>query len=331
MRLFPIALLASCALAQLPSSLKTFGTGVSQGVIDHQERSLFQYKVSAGSSHAVMTHFWITGGPSIDTSVISYYLDGESTPSIQFQPALACGTWWDYTSGVPWSTDYISKEATGGGWSMRIRVPFQQSINITYRSFLLSTKDTIYMIVRGTENLPITIGGIQLPTTARLQLQKNNVTLKPLEFLTVGSSNRGTRGAFFMFTLAFYAPNLNTLEGCPHFYVGDQQFPGLIVATGTEDAFNSAYYYSAGEYRGNEAGLTHISFAGPNYTNATLSTYRIYDRDPLYFDDGFQYVWRNGDVTDPATGLKCTSLTGSPVGNPQTAQVITYGWSYYWA
>lgn len=73
---------------------------------------------------------------------------------------------------APWSTKWFGKLAKSGAWSNKFRVPFQKSINITYRAGPgQPASDVIYMIVRGAENLPITIGGVTLPTTARMNLQ----------------------------------------------------------------------------------------------------------------------------------------------------------------
>ena len=45
-----------------------------------------------GATHGVLHHFWTTGGQhQIDRIHVHYYIDGEKTPSISFQPALMCG------------------------------------------------------------------------------------------------------------------------------------------------------------------------------------------------------------------------------------------------
>ena len=54
------------------------------------------------------------------------------------------------------------------------RVPFQKSIRITGRLPAGSGDNKIiWIIVRGTENLPTSFQGFQLPPNARLILQKN--------------------------------------------------------------------------------------------------------------------------------------------------------------
>jgi hypothetical protein len=66
------------------------------------------YTLSEGSSFGVLTHFWTAGDPGrisfilfriiylccfleIDESIFSYYIDGESVPSIQFVTHMLAG------------------------------------------------------------------------------------------------------------------------------------------------------------------------------------------------------------------------------------------------
>lgn len=94
--------------------------------------------------------------------------------------------------------------------------------------------------VRGAENLPINIGGVPVPTSARLNVQVTNMTLQPLEFAPVAAAPRGTNGVLALHTLSFTAPNLNSLEGCYHAYTpGNASFPGMLLSSGTEDYFDS--------------------------------------------------------------------------------------------
>ena len=61
------------------------------------------------------------------------------------------------------------------------------------------------------------------------------------------------------------------------------------------------------------------------------SGYRFFEMDPIVFSDGFRFQWRNGDVTDPATGLKCTlEVGGEAVGSPTASNISSYAWYYTW-
>ena len=92
----------------------------------------------------------------------------------------------------------------------------------------------------GVENLPLSIGGVQMPPTARLHLHRiEGITYKPLDWVHLLDVPSG-RGAVLANTLAFESPSQNTLEGCIHAYTPHSaKFPGVIVATGTEVHFNS--------------------------------------------------------------------------------------------
>ena len=53
-------------------------------------------------------------------------------------------------------------------------------------------------------------------------------------------------GLVYMTTLAVTSGNLNFLEACYHLHTPhDAPFPGVVLSTGTEDYFDSAYVHSA--------------------------------------------------------------------------------------
>ena len=77
---------------------------------------------------------------------------------------------------------------------------------------------------------------------------------------------------------------------------------------------------NAGPFHGPTSGLTHLS----STPTTQLSAYRFHTADPLAFSAGIRMVFRNGDTTDPATGLKCTLETGgSTAGSPTAANMTT--------
>ena len=51
---------------------------------------LVNHTLSATATHGVLHHFWET---SADDIWVEYFLDGETTPSISFQPSMMCGAW----------------------------------------------------------------------------------------------------------------------------------------------------------------------------------------------------------------------------------------------
>lgn len=307
--------------------------GLSQATIETYETELFKWTVAEGH-YGVMTHFWMTAkSPVPDGTLVRYYIDGEKTASIQFLPPLACGTALGASSddSSPWGTKWFGKGAKDGAWFHNFRVPFQ-SIRITIQH-LTGTHNGMYFIVRGTRDLPINIGGIDVPVAARkarLQLQVFDKEVEPLEYVPVVDVEAGKSGLLFMSTLAVKSGNKNFLEGCYHAYTPhDQAFPGTIVSTGTEDYYDSAWYFNAGEFTLPVSGFTHLE---GNRSTLSWSAYRFHEMDPMPFTNGFRFVWRNGDATDPSTGLKCAIEDGGKVvGSPTKSEITAYAWVYTWS
>jgi len=305
------------------TSNKAFGTGYSGGTIDQTEKWIFEHFLAPGDI-GVLTHFWLTYGSNVDPgTIIRYYIDGEQNASIVFEPSMACGVGF-YDTQAPWGTSNFGKGASDGSWFNNFKIPFQKSLVVTAQN-TLGSFGGFYIIVRGATNIPVTVGGVALPNTARMNLFVTNLTAQPLDLVTMANVPSGP-GAMWMHTLSVSSGDLNCLEGCYHAYFDGDSFPGTLLATGTEDYFDSGWYFNAGEFHFPVAGYTH--YDGSN--GITLSAYRFHDMDPLFFDDGFQFVWRNGDRLDPA-GIKCMALDeGTIVGTPTATDVLAYTWVYTW-
>jgi len=213
------------------------------------------------------------------------------------------------------------------------KIPFGKSIRITAQTVSGTTYGGWYIIVRGALDIPLTIGDVTLPKEARLQLQKFEGPLKPLEVLDVASVPAGYEGQFFMSALSVNnsgVGRLNFLEGCYHMYdPPSQAFPGTVLSTGTEDYYDSGWYFNAGEFHMPVSGFTHMKQA-PGVTE--WSAYRFHDMDPLRFRDGFRLTWRCGDQVslDPKVGKCYTQTGGRTVGTPTCDHVVSYAWVYTW-
>ena len=230
---------------------------------------------------------------------------------------------------APWGNKWFGKGAKTGGWFHNFRIPFFKSLRVTAELPSDMEHATLWTIVRGQVNLPIMIEGIQIPTNARMVLQKKNLTnVAPLAFVDVVDQPSGS-GLVFMHTLSVATPSLNFLEGCYHMYSPyNQSFPGLLLSTGTEDFFDSAFYFNAGQFHMDVSGFTHWE---ANDGNVEFSAYRMQHMDPLVFRDGVKITWRNGDMYSTETGEKCfTEAGGKIVGTPKPAQVQSYSWLYVW-
>lgn len=91
-----------------PTGIVPFGSAISQGRLTQTETQLFNHTLSAGATHGVITHWWITGGASMDHAILSFYLDGETTPSIRINPPMACGAGF-VDEAAPWANAWFGK------------------------------------------------------------------------------------------------------------------------------------------------------------------------------------------------------------------------------
>lgn len=308
------------------TSVKPFGTSYSQGYALPVERTLFAHHAPAGHT-GVMTHLWLT--PCHEGTVIRYYLDGETNASIAFPPSLAAGVGF-HDQAAPWGNKWIGKAAKVGGLMWNFRVPFQ-SLRITVET---PEFHPLYLIVRGALDVPINIGGVTVPlAAARLRQYAVHRVVQPLDMVTLAEVEKGKSGLLFMHTLSAFSANPNFLEGCYHFYSpADEKWPGLLLSSGTEDYFDSAYYFDAGPYHLPVSGLTHEHYSGTTGANVSMSAYRFHEEDPIRFDDGMRFEWRVGDLVDFSIN-KCYVAPGEfgkPVGDPQPTQVFAYAWLYVW-
>lgn len=182
---------------------------------------------------AYLNHFWSAGGKGslgqyvADRQLIRYYIDGETTASLAFEPAMASGSGigWEgplyYAAGLnakePWgpdmSNDLIGHSAeTGGGWHNRFKVPFARSIRCTVQlpsgiqmhgSPLPSNfSSKMFFIFRGVEGdpRPLTVGSLALPPIVpwslrlrKFQTRVNHV--QPQDFVTFANYSSTTDGA----------------------------------------------------------------------------------------------------------------------------------------
>ena len=95
----------------------------------------------------------------------------------------------------------MGKGAKSTGWFNNFKVPFS-SVRITYQleqPWQGQSSGSVWSIVRGSEGLKqLTIGDIELPASARLQLMKKDVSLQPLDFIDIVSVPKGKGGMIFM-------------------------------------------------------------------------------------------------------------------------------------
>jgi hypothetical protein len=319
-------LVALPVTAQLPptnadAGLKTFGTmGKEQHVLKGDtEVELFHH-----TGKGCLTHMWFGGGwKGCEKTRICIYVDGETNASIDMELFLGHGIGFG-DDFAPWGIARIGK--TGGGANVydTYRIPFGSSIRVTaQRAPDADDNPLFWWIIRGTENLPVEIGGVRLPDTARLHLYKmENHTAQPLEEFAL--CDVPGDGALYEVTMA--AKGLRTLpdakdrwqdlsymEACMRAYVGGAQKP-LMLSSGLEDYFLGTYYFNRGRYTTPVAGLTHF-----NPVKNEFSAYRFHEDDPVFFQNGFRLTCRCGE-----------KIGGDVFHNPPPATYTTYVWLYQW-
>eukprot|EP00486_Rosalina_sp_Unknown_P014199 CAMPEP_0201589568 /NCGR_PEP_ID=MMETSP0190_2-20130828/168252_1 /ASSEMBLY_ACC=CAM_ASM_000263 /TAXON_ID=37353 /ORGANISM="Rosalina sp." /LENGTH=121 /DNA_ID=CAMNT_0048044009 /DNA_START=180 /DNA_END=545 /DNA_ORIENTATION=- len=107
-----------------------------------------------------------------------------------------------------------------------------------------------------------------------------------------------------------------------------------FLSSGTEDYFLSAFYFDAGIYQDNDAGLTYKGNPG------MISAYKFFEEDPIMFTKEFQLVWRNMERTTgssdscptkfPSDVNTTTGQSDNGMKEPEVAPatVTTYAWVY---
>eukprot|EP01084_Bolivina_argentea_P144082 252884_1 len=205
----------------------------------------------------------------------------------------------------------------------------------------------MFSLVRGIYDksaININIGDFQLPSTAKVITQSFVKLLQPLDYYNIfeiTNNSKYKNGLLFMSTLSVVSENLNFLEGCFHFYCGsnNETFPAQIIATGTEDYYNSGYYFidSYPQHLPQTGYTFYEQFNSSNiygpFINGGLkwSAYRLHFMDLMSFGGiNSKLMWRNGDVADPGIGKCRHQGNGTPVGNPTQSYVRSLAFLYVW-
>lgn len=257
---------------------------------------------------------WFGGSwPGYERTRIRVYVDGEAASSIDMELFLGHGIGWD-DPAAPWGTERLGKTGQPSGLFNTYRIPFGSSIRITGQLGAgVDKPQTFWWIMRGVENLPVTLGNIRLPSHARLRLQVHqNITLKPFQMFDIARSPGA--GALYQVTLAVASPNWHFLEGMVRAYLNGAKEP-LLLSSGTEDYFLGTYYFNRGGYHLPLAGLTHKSVQPSG--SCRFSAYRFHIEDPVVFQQGWRLVWRNGEEKN-----------GKIYGAAGTSQMTSYAWVY---
>lgn len=164
--LWPLCLVATGADSKVdPASLKTFSA------IGKERPDLNGYKEAELLRHdgkGCLTHMWFGGDwPGYDKTVLRVYVDGEERPSITMELGLGHGVGFG-DNAAPWGSEKMGKTGHPSGLYNTYKIPFGKSIRVTAQRAKDSPDGApFWWIIRGTENLPVTLAGVRLPETAR--------------------------------------------------------------------------------------------------------------------------------------------------------------------
>lgn len=192
--------------------------------------------------------------------------------------------------GSPWGLSLFGHTATNGGVYSTVRVPFLKSLRVTVAaSPTAAHTSTFWMIIRGLEATPVTLGEFVLPENAKLQIARTEKDLKDLEFITIAEAETGG-GALLLTKFDADAPSYTYLEACLRLLADGNKKP-LFLSSGAEDYFLSSSYFDEGMFKTEESGLTYFDGHG------SLSAYKTHIRDPVIWRDSMQLIWRCGEAT----------------------------------
>jgi len=290
--------------------MRTFGTAGKElrPLGGGQEVELFHH-----AGHGCLSHMWFGGDfPDYGKTQIRVYVDGEAAASISMELAMGVGIGFQ-GEAAPWGIARMGKTGSPSGIYNTYRIPFDRSVRVTaQRAPRHDDNPLFWWIIRGSEGLPVEIGGVRLPDGARLRLYtREDFTAQRLDEFTLCDTQRA--GAVYQVTIAAKSANLNYLEAMIRAYFGADRQPTLL-SSGLEDYFLGTYYFNRGRYYTPVSGLTHLD------ANAgSFSAYRFHDDDPLFFPSGLRLTCRCGEEVE-----------GKVFGDPQSTNYSTYVWTYEW-
>jgi hypothetical protein len=267
-----------------------------------------------GAGH--LDHMWFGGAfPHFSKLRVRIYVDGEAAPSIDMELGLGVGVGFE-DSFAPWGAKFNGITGAPSGIFMNYRIPYSKSIRVTAELPAGVPRDTVFWwIVRGIENFPLEISGIQMPPRARLKLHKReDHQVQPLDEFMLCDVAGG--GMVFMVTMAAKSTNFEFMEGQMRAYFGKDPTVQFL-SSGLEDYFLGTYYFNRGLYHLDQAGLTH-----KNEGEHSFSAYRFHDCDPIVFSDGIRLSCRCGE--------KSGNVVFGTTRHPELTTYTTYVWTYEW-
>ena len=312
---------AQLSVVEADQSLQTFSTMGKEVAPLRRDK---EAELSRHEGKGCLTHMWFGGAfKEVAQTRIRIYVDGETNASIDMELYLGHGIGFG-DEFAPWGVARIGKAGAPNSVYNTYRIPFGKSIRVTGQlGSDASGSPLFWWIIRGTENLPVELGGVRLPDNARLRLYKlENHTAQPLEEFSL-CDVKGD-GALYQVTMAAKGlrklddasqrwKDLSFMEACMRAYIGGAKDP-LFLSSGLEDYFLGTYYFNKGRYATPVAGLTHFDKDANEF-----SAYRFHEDDPVFFQKGLRLTCRCGE-----------KIGDKIFHDPPPARYTTYVWLYQW-
>lgn len=224
--------------------MKPFGVAVKEAeLLPGVEKIVFEYSLSAGATHGAITQQWHAGKPSGDNpgTRMRIYIDGESVASVDYPIFLAHGAGpaqLKLMNGTEaaWSSLLFAR-THDSGWSNSYLIPFGRSVRVT---ITCPVKSKFWYMVRGLEEAPLVVSGLTLPTSTRLRLVRNTMTV-PINGVVPLANLSGTAGLLRQVNIVANSTQAAYQEGCVSAIVDGSP---LWISSGMEDYALGAYFHS---------------------------------------------------------------------------------------
>jgi hypothetical protein len=280
LKLCVLSLLVTTVLAVPLAGQKTFGHSVKNGALPaNTEVTSFEHTCTTAPCVITQIHvpsIYPPHGEKWDWTLgtVRFYIDGESAASVECSLAEIAGednrfavsrdnrpSTTGPTDGSPYGLALFGKTAKSGGVYSTVRIPFGKSVKVTIHSSAASKGQSIYwMIVRGLEAHPVTVGDLVLPKEARLKLYRFPVTpVAKNQLITLVNISAGTAGALLQTNFAASGPNFAYLEACMRFFPDGAKEP-IFLSSGADS------YYTLLHCTLIHCTLTHSYLNMPSFT-----------------------------------------------------------------
>ena len=339
-----IAFALPAASTPINGNMRSFGTAIKESPIAAgEEKTAFEHTLPSGATHGAITQQWHGGFGNFNLRV-RIYVDGETTASVDYEVGMAHGAGPNQThvrgrddpaGEPPWAAgESFGRTHDSGFWNTYL-VPFGRSVRVTVTN---PTAIKFWYMVRGVEQAPLVLSGLELPPSARLRLQRTTATVRANSVVTLANVS-GTGGLLRQLTLVANSSDYLFQEGCMSARVDGA---GLWLSSGLEDYFLAAYFGIMAPMHQPFGGfdLGAVDEPSPSSDPNTVAAYRIHEKDPILFTDSFELywiassdaplhkgtsAWCNGDW--PAKDVPTTPSTPDKAGH---VSVDAIAWLYVW-